>query len=369
MSIPNKDIIKTVVSELPSEHAEKFKDVETGAEILTVFENYPTTKNAFIDTLQNKVVKSVIYSKAYANSLKELKKGFLEFGDTIEELFVQMAQSKNFNDHWNEDGTDEADLIRALKPKVLSLYVQRNFDKDYKTTVFDKVLRKAFISEYGLNNLVQQIVLSINNAIEYHEFEYTKDAIIKFVEEFKVLADDTYQSIPNTATKQTISACKVTGAKQLVQKVREVTGNMKFMSDKYNVAKVKTFSNPSDLVFITTPSVVSDMDVNVLANAFNVSSSDLKTRILEVDALPKSIVKVSKLGVDGECEVVDDNNITSENVKVLGVLMDKDLLQIWDNYQGSGTFYNPAKHYTNHFANREGTFATCLFANVCVFYE
>lgn len=366
--VKNADIINSVVSELPLEHSEILKDAK-GVELLSIFENYPSTKNAFIEGLQNKVVKSIIYSKSYENSLKELKKGFVEYGDSIEELFVHMAQSKNFNDHWNENGTDEADLIRALKPQVTSLYIQRNFDKDYKTTIFDKVLRKAFTSDYGLNNLIQQISLSINNAIEYHEFKYTKDTIKNFVESFKILSeDDKYISIPTSATKQTISAYRVSDPKDLVKKVRETTGNMKFMSDKYNVAKVKTFSNPEDLVFITTPSTVSDIDVNVLASAFNVSSSDIKTRILQVDELPNSIVKVENLGVNGECEDIN-GSVTTEQVNVVGVLMDKDLIQIWDNYQGSGTFYNAAKGYTNYFANREGTFATCLFANICVFYK
>lgn len=373
----NEQIIKAVSQELTSDISEQIEG-KSSVELLAVFDDYPNVKNAFINTLTNKVAKSVIFSKIYSNPLKELKKGKVEYGESIEELFVQMAMAKNFGEHWDDSTTPEGDLIRKLKPKVTAMYITVNFDKKYKTTVMDKQLRKAFINEYGLSNLVMQIVSSITSQAEYQEFLATKGVMLNLVSECKNKSLDAEHktesdvSLPlGTVVKQTPYVRQVTSSKDLVQAIREEVGNMKFPSNKYNLAKELNWVQPRDLILMTTPSVIADIDVNVLASAFNVSSTDVTTRTILVDEMPKGIFKSTSELVDkAPYDLSSGNPIscdTSKNVKA--ILFDKDLLQIWDTYQATGTFYNAEGNYTNHFANREGIFAVCSFANMVVFYE
>ena len=373
----NEQIIKAVSQELTSDIAEQIEG-KSSVELLAVFDDFPNVKNAFINTLTNKVAKSVIFSKIFNNPLKELKKGKVEYGESIEELFVQMAMSKNFGEHWDDSTTPEGDLIRKLKPKVTALYCTVNFDKKYKTTVMDKQLRKAFVNEYGLSNLVMQIVSSITSQAEYQEFLATKGVMLNLVAECKNKSLDAEHktesdvSLPiGTVVKQTPYIRQATSAKDLVQAIREEVGNMKFPSNKYNLAKELNWVNPQDLVLMTTPSVIADIDVNVLASAFNVSSTDVTTRTILVDEMPKGIFKSTSALVDKAPYALSSGNPiscdTTKNVKA--ILFDKDLLQIWDTYQATGTFYNAEGNYTNHFANREGIFAVCSFANMIVFYE
>lgn len=373
----NEQIIKAVSQELTSDISEQIEG-KSSVELLAVFDDYPNVKNAFINTLTNKVAKSVIFSKIYSNPLKELKKGKVEYGESIEELFVQMAMAKNFGENWEDSTSPEADLIRKLKPKVSALYCTVNFDKKYKTTVMDKQLRKAFVNEYGLSNLVMQIVSSITSQAEYQEFLATKGAMLNLVAECKNKSLDAEHktesdvSLPiGTVVKQTPYIRQVTSAKDLVQAIREEVGNMKFPSNKYNLAKELNWVNPQDLVLMTTPSVSADIDVNVLASAFNVSSTDVTTRTILVDEMPKGIFKSTSALVDkAPYDLSSGNSISCDTTKnVKAILFDKDLLQIWDTYQATGTFYNAEGNYTNHFANREGIFAVCSFANMVVFYE
>lgn len=373
----NEQIIKAVSQELTSDIAEQIEG-KSSVELLNVFDDFPNVKNAFINTLTNKVAKSVIFSKIFNNPLKELKKGKVEYGESIEELFVQMAMSKNFGEHWDDSTTPEGDLIRKLKPKVTALYCTVNFDKKYKTTVMDKQLRKAFVNEYGLSNLVMQIVSSITSQAEYQEFLATKGVMLNLVAECKNKSLDAEHktesdaSLPiGTVVKQTPYIRQATTAKDLVQGIREEVGNMKFPSNKYNLAKELNWVNPEDLVLMTTPSVNADIDVNVLASAFNVSSTDVTTRTILVDEMPKGIFKSTNALVDKKpYDLSSGNTISCDTTKnVKAILFDKDLLQIWDTYQATGTFYNAEGNYTNHFANREGIFAVCSFANMVVFYE
>ena len=373
----NEQIIKAVSQELTSDISEQIEG-KSSVELLAVFDDYPNVKNAFINTLTNKVAKSVIFSKIFSNPLKELKKGKVEYGESIEELFVQMAMAKNFGENWEDSTSPEADLIRKLKPKVTAMYITVNFDKKYKTTVMDKQLRKAFINEYGLSNLVMQIVSSITSQAEYQEFLATKGTMLNLVAECKNKSLDAEHktesdvSLPiGTVVKQTPYIRQATTAKDLVQGIREEVGNMKFPSNKYNLAKELNWVNPQDLVLMTTPSVSADIDVNVLASAFNVSSTDVTTKTILVDEMPKGIFKSTSALVDKTpYDLSSGNTISCDTTKkVKAILFDKDLLQIWDTYQATGTFYNSESNYTNHFANREGIFAVCSFANMVVFYE
>lgn len=373
----NDQIIKAVVNEM-GEDVKQHAEGKSGVELLSVFDDFPNVKNAFVNTLTNKITKSVIFSKIFNNPLKELKKGKLEYGESIEELFVQMAMSKNFGESWESSGTPEGDLIRKLKPKVTAMYISVNFDKKYKTTVFDKQLRKAFINEYGLSNLVMQIVGSITSQAEYQEFLATKQTMLSLVSECKnkgLDADHKIESdtaIPiGKVVKQTPYVVNTPTAKDLLKAIRTEVGNMKFPSTKYNLAKELNWSNPQDLMLMTTSETIADIDVNVLAGAFNVSMTDINTRTILVDEMPKGIFQKTSIElVDKTPTDLPSGTVECDTTKKpVAILFDKDLLQIWDTYQATGTFYNAEGNYTNHFANREGIFAVCSFANMVVFYK
>lgn len=381
MAVDNKQVIDTVLEDLPQEHKERLtKDGKAleGSEMLRAFDQFPSAKNAFLENLTNKVAKTMIYSKNWENPWAQLKREKLEYGDSIEDLFVQMAQMKNFGEHWDNQGTDEADLIRKIKPVVLALYKSKNIDKKFKTTVFEKDMRKAFTTSGGLGKLVQQIVSSISTSMNYHEFEMMKSTLFRAVDGISYKGENLVglnmgQGQGNTKKMHGVEVTDFTGnPSELVRLVRQTVGQMKYMKKDFNMANQITHSKPSDLVLITTPEISSILDVNVLAHAFNVSHTDIKTRIIEVDTFDIR-------GAHGTYGSASDDGITQTSLSVtnsalpqdkvpLAILIDKSFLDIRDTYQGSGTFFNPEGQYTNYFANREYLMSTCLFANATLFY-
>lgn len=380
--VDNKDMITSVVNDMNENDARLFKDADgniitDGPQLLNVIKEYPHAQNAFINTLTNKVTKSLIYSKIYTNPLVQLKQGTVPYGDSIEELFVHMAQMKNFEDNWiSSSASEEADLIKALKPKVTALYIQKNIDKKFKTTVSDKQLRKAFLNSNGLSNLVMQIVGSITTSINYNEFEMMKSTLFRAVDGITYEGKDfkTQASLSGTGKMKAVEIADYdNNPSKLVEAIRTHTGDMQFMSKEYNIADELTFCNPQDLVFISTSEVEAKLDVNVLAHAFNVSNTDIKTRTIKVDKLDIRGAKADAYtnADDGISANVDctSKSALPNNKTPLGILIDKEFLQIWDMHQGAGTFYNPEREYTNHFASREYLMAVCLFANAVLFYK
>ena len=49
--------------------------------------------NEFVSALVNRIARVVVTSKLYSNPLAFAKKGLLEYGETIEEIFVDIAKS------------------------------------------------------------------------------------------------------------------------------------------------------------------------------------------------------------------------------------------------------------------------------------
>lgn len=355
--IKNSEILEPMREDLAKRGIEM--PVKLDAEGLKKFANIvtemPTTMNSFIETLTNKYVLPKVYSKNFTNPLKKLKKGYLENGDGLEMQFVLDAQVKNFGEHWEGSETAEADLIRKIKPKVEVLYIRTNYDKKSKISIMVKDMKKAFYTDGGLQRLINSITTSLQNGLEKKEFKMTKNligALIsgKVLDTSKDKISD--EDINEQAKKQPLVEISIptykTDQKELLEQIRATAGLMEFPTDKYNMAKVENWVNRENLVFVTTPDVEAKLDVNTLAYVFNLDKSEIPYSIIHVDEIP-----VHETVYSGK--------------KILGVLMDKEFLQIWDTWNGGGSFYNPDGQYTNHFANREGIFAGCLYAPAVVF--
>lgn len=322
--------------------------------IYETLEGYPTLKNEFLNTFVNKVIKSVYYNKLFNNPLKMLHKGKLEFGASVEQLYVNRAKKYNFDEHFDGSNSDEGDLIKSEKAKVYARYISKNFAYKYKVTISEQQLKTAFFNEYGLHQLVNNIVNSLVDASEQDEFLDMKKIIINLVE---AGVDVNGVAISKQVSDIELKAPyehKVTSTPTSIAKaLKSMAGRLSFKSDKYNMAGVLQHSQKQDLVFLTTPEISAGLDVDVIANAFNVSAVDANIRIIEVDELPTRVCKtVGTLG---------------EEKNVLGVLFEKDLLQCYDTVLENRTFDNGAKMETNIFLHKQGLMENCLYCNMVVF--
>ena len=162
---------------------------------------------------------------------------------------------------------------------------------------------------------------------------------------------------------------------------------MSYLTNEYNIANVETFSDPNELILITTPKVEANLDVNVLAHAFNMSHAELKTNTIlykELDVRGvggtyNKYVEGTDDGRGGITQPTGDHGITStvsslENSALpsgkqpLAILIHKDFLQICYKYKIDVAFYKPEGDYTNAYERRVYLAATCLFENAVLFY-
>ena len=322
--ITNEQILRTAMAE--NEHLAKALegvDLTDGKAVAMKLESYPAAKNQFIDALVDKVAKSVFYSRVYNNPLKALHKGRIPFGSSIEQIFVGLAEKKGFTENFGADACES--LIGKKLPKISVDYITRNFQDKYKVSVSEEQLTTAFLSPTGLGEMVNQLLSSEVSAAERDEYKYMKDLLDNLVEE----AEDTQ--------KIKVAAGDI---RDLAVKIRSTANKLAFISDKYNKAKVETFSAKNELVLFVDCDTQAELDVNVIAQAFNVSSAEATIRTIVVDSLP-------------------------ENIKA--IIADERIIQFYETLAPTvKKFENADSLYTNYFLHKQGICASCKFVNMAV---
>lgn len=361
----NKEFLQGIKSEMSQEFNDKMPSTlsDNGIEVYETLEGYPTLKNEFLDVLTNKIIRTKFLAKVFNNPLKLFHRGNVPFGSTLENIFVEMANSKGFNEHFEDGGNAENDLIGTLKADVKVSYMTRNFRYKYKVTISEEQLRTAFMNSDGLTGLISDMLKSLTNGAYFDEYSDMRNLLKEVCQGNKYIEALTgklkSEPLKSTDIKQPIKTVTVSNfdakPSNLSEVVRALSGRMKFPSTTYNMAGVKTFSNSEDLVFLTTPEIVAKLDVNVLAEAFNVSKADLKTRTIEVDELPtKFIASIGGQATDKKC---------------LGILVDKEFIQMYDTIVTMKKFDNGSNLTVNNFLHKQGIIANCYFANAVALIE
>lgn len=380
----NAEILNTIRANASSEYQERVPEaLGVGGNVSNVFNQYPTMKNEFLTALTNKIARTLFYSKVFDNPLKALHKGMLPYGYSLEQIFVNMAESKGFWEHWDLSGDEVKDLIGKKKPDIKLLYIERNFAYKYKTTISDQQLRTAFHDQNGLSRLVEQVVSSVYSKAYFDEFNDMKRVLTAHAQAKYLGYDSSTGNIEERALTNTVlpggknASVMVLGeyatyeakGKAISKAIRTMAGKMAFPTDKFNSAGVKQWSERNQLIYITTPEEQAELDVEVLANAFHMDKADVNVRVIVVDELPSvfsiesaKATKQAEYGTVLSCAL----SATRDNrtCKCRGILMDSDFIQAYDTLIESRTFDNGEGLYTNYFFHKQGIMSTCYFGQI-----
>lgn len=300
---------------------------EVGAGILIS----QTVQNEFITALVDRISLVVLRKVSLENPLKKFKKGQLPMGRTIEEIFVDIAKEKQYNAK-----DSETTVFKREIPDVKTLFHERNRQGYYQQTIQDDSLKSAFVSWGDFENFVTGIINAIYNGSEVDEYEYMKLIIDNYMAKghFKVVQTDIAPS-GNTET----------ALKEFVKQVRKVATKMTLPmgSRDFNSLGVRTVTNKQDLHLLITPELEADLDVDVLAYAFNMDKATLMGNITTVDSF-------STKGLQA-------------------VLIDKDFFMVYDTLQKMETIRNPKGLYWNYFYHVWQVLSASRFQNAVAFVD
>ena len=162
------DILNVIRQNASYDYQQNVPKVETVNDIPKVGEiiyGTPAFANQFINALINRIAIVRVQSATFNNPYSILKKGYIEYGETVEDIFVSIAKAVDFN----AEKAPSREFQRTI-PDVRSAFHVMNWRVMYPVTIQDEDLRQAFLSIEGVQNLIAKIVDSVYTAAEYDEF-------------------------------------------------------------------------------------------------------------------------------------------------------------------------------------------------------
>ena len=306
--------------------------------ILTVPEVY----NEFCNALVNRIVYTQFEIKSFRNPFVVLEGDRIPLGYAGQEVYVNPAKGRQYN------ANDFAGLLVKYEADVKVQYQAINSDLQYPVTFSRQQLKKAFTSWGDLETFIDGLSNSLYNGAYIDEYKNTKNIIAGAYKD-------------NKAVIQTVSAVSDEAtAKAFVEKARELYLNFQLPSSDYNAwAKcggegrpVVTWTNPEDIVMIVKNNVRAKLDVNVLAEAFNMDKATLLGNILTVDNF----------------DVYDDEGTKIfDGSAIVGMIADKSWFRIKRQDMFMDSFYNANNRSIQYYLNLIKLYNFSLFANGVIF--
>lgn len=345
------DILNTIRANLPVQYQSSVPVVTRETDIPKVGEvlfGTPALANQFLGALINRIAFVDIKSATFNNAYAELKKGYLEFGETVEEVFVQIAKAREFS----VEKAPAREFKRTV-PDVRSAFHIMNYRVQYPITIQQEDLRRAFISAQGVQDLIAKIINAVYVAAEYDEFLLFKYMIIKGITQgafYPVALDGNIQH----------DASKYRGMSNVIT----------FMSDKYNASHVTTDTVKGDQYIFMDAMYNAEFDVSVLASAFNMEKAEFMGKLKLMDDW-------TTFDNDRFSEIIAGSDqiepVTAEELALMAgvksILVDKEWFQIYDNLNTMTEQQVASGLYWNYFYHVWKTVSWSPFSNAIVFVE
>lgn len=295
---------------------------EVGAGILI----NQAVQNEFVTSLVDRIGLVVVKAISLKNPLKKFKKGSMPQGRTIEEIFTDITKANKY-----DPDDSETTVFKRTIPNVKTLFHERNRQDFYEQTIQDSSLKSAFTSMSNFEGFVAGVINAIYNSAEVDEYEY-----------MKLLIDNYYSKGLFTVVPVT-APVDATSATEFVKKLRATVTKMSLTngSRDYNALAVRTRSDVSDLHLIIDADLQAEIDVDVLAKAFNMDKANFLGNVTVID------------------------NFASSGLEA--VVVDQSWFMVYDNLLKLETIRNPKGLYWNYFYHVWQTLSVSRFANAVAF--
>ena len=289
-----------------------------------------TAKAGILDNMINRIGRTIIAGQPNAyNPFSVWTRAVMDYGDTIQRYTLPYIKGRK-PDYEPENPNPFA----MVKPTTQAQYWEIDDGVQYKQTIQDDQLKKAFVSAGTFGSFTGAIMDNM----------YKSVGIDQFIKWKEYISQDTYVTadalVNNTYTEGKEDDYGLNLWKQIKTWTRD---KLKYPSDKYNQMGFLT-SSPAVDVVITTE--VKNMMDNALAGVFNVDKIEVPgINFMEIDSFAT---------IDGK-DPID------------AIILTKGMCDYTPRTPDSGAIYNPENYYTNYFYKEEGIFSIDQAQNAVMF--
>ena len=296
--------------------------------------SYTPAMNEFLDQLVNRIAMVMVNSKTIQNPLAALKKGSIPLGTDIESLFINPINGESY-------AQNSTDLLTVKTPDVKSMFYRLNRQDKFPVTITQPMLQKAFTSVESLSNFIDMIVNALYSGDNYQEFILMKNLMAEACNKDHILKVNVFDDTIENYSEAT--------SKELVKQIKTYSKMFSLPSSNYNkYSTVKgegdpviTWTPKEDQILILNATISANIDIDVLAYAFNLDKAQIQTQTIDIDDF------------GGE--------------PVLAILTDKSFFQVYDNLLKVDSFYNADTMAFKYFLHHWQTYGYNLYANAVAF--
>lgn len=306
--------------------------------------------NEFINTLATRIYKVIITNKLYENPWQKFKKGIVELGEKIEDIFVDLAKPHTFDPE-----NAYANEFKRELPDVKTAFYVMNYQKFYKCTSSRDELRTAFLALDGLTSFISKCITAMYTAANYDEYQTMKYMVAR-----NIINGGMYPIVGGSIN--------ATDAKTIVSVVKQFSNDVTFLSNKYNRMGVYNNTLKENQYILIDSKFDAIMDVEVLASAFNMDKVTFMGHRVLIDGFGNIDNDRLALLFDGESTTYTP--ITDAQKSALNAIpcaiVDEQFFQVYDNLIETGETKINEGLYWNNWLHRWATFAISPFSNAVV---
>lgn len=287
----------------------------------------------------------------FTNPWAFLKKGKLEMGETIQQIWLGLATVFPYNPL-----KSETRFPKMAETEMASAFHSVNFREVYKVTINDLELTEAFLSLEGMRDFIERVIGSIARSVQYDEFMMYKYLLAQLFLAGKIRVD-------------TVAPITASTANDVVTQVAETTNLFQFPSSDYTMAGNENTTSIENLIVLESARANALIKVNSLATAFNIDEVRFQGQVVLFDSLAKFNFRRMAYLMD---EDPSWEPFTQEQLDLLGTIdiicMDREFMQMYDSKDQAGTpFINGEGGYTNYPWHKWSVLSASPFHNIIAY--
>lgn len=288
---------------------------------------YPETLGTEWMTLATRIGRVIAHRNILRNKLAPFKMANMPLGYTMEEYFVECAKEHEYN-----QADAENTLFKRELPDIKTAFYIVNRKSYYPATITDDDMRKYFVSWDGVTSLIARIVDSMYNGDNKDDYNYMKSALVSHYE-------NGHMKIVNTSEVSDTDT-----AKELARKITEYVSYLTEPTNEYNAMAVTKQNDYDDIYVILNAKTNSYLNIDWLAQTFQLQFAEFKTHVLVLPTLP-----------------------TTTQGQIEAIVCDSEIYRVFDQKYSVGVAYNAKGLYWNYFLHHWEGIATSRFANAIAF--
>lgn len=352
------DTVNAIRSKASAEYQNSIPRFEYGADYNSAMQTitqYTPFYNEFVNGLVNRIIFTQIQKSSYSNPLAVFHRGGNPLGTDIQNVYTNPASPKAYNMN-----SGAAGLFEDAPADTKIQYFRRNRQDKYKITIAREVLCGGFTTWEDLDGFIQSQIASVYSGMAIDEFNLCKKVFADAVKNHAIVTDETIDYVEDDE----ISAV------MLAKKLRTLYGKFKFPSSNYNKYQAVAVANGdadatpavtwvegNDVVTLIRSDVLSDLDMYVDAQAYNLDKAKLLGEVIEVDSFEYFA------GNAGEYK---PGTLNTDLKDALAIICDRKAVQVFNNLTMAGDFFNPDDLKHHYYTHVWQTYALNLCANAVV---